>query len=489
MLLISSLVLMLSSILLIIVAPEFSDFNFSLLVIGFLLFLFYVIKTKTNKKIVALKELITIFLTLCIVGIISFIGLKLNYSLDITHTKIHTLSDKSKKIVSNINQQMSFKVFSKRQFWGRYRTLLSMYSRYNTNIKLDFIDPSSDIQSASAYKIEKDGTVIIEYKGRLEYVTTVSELNITNKILKFISQKDITLCYLSTHGEFSFKDSNKWGMSFLKQKILDQGYKLEAIDLLKDAYVNPKCSSVLILGPKNDITQIEKMKLINYLDKAGNLLLTIGPSFSQVKRNNLRELLTYMGLEFKNAVLVDRLSSMKGQDASIIIADKFKMNHPITKSFSDRVLFPISSYIEVKVNDAISLFDSAAFPAGWAETDLKGFRKGQAAFDKKDIKKKGNIVVAIDSSTKYYRSVVFTSEQFILNNYQGLSSHFNLFLNSIDWLVGNESLISLNRPGLTSETIDLNRASLNVLFYFYILILPFIFFTIAYIVFIKRKNL
>ena len=84
------------------------------------------------------------------------------------------------------------------------------------------------------------------------------------------------------------------------------------------------------------------------------------------------------------------------------------------------------------------------------------------------------------------RVVLFSSASFIANQFQGQTNNFNLFLNSLAWVLNEKTLFSLNRPKLEGNLIYISDIHFTFVFYFAILLFPFIFFVLA-IVFYRRK--
>lgn len=485
-----SIVLIMSSILMFLVAFEFWIFNTVLLLIATALLAFRFrekLKLKSKSERLVVKNIVTIFLVFFIIAITNFIFIKKSKDIDLTSQNIHSLTDKSKNIVSSIKSKTELILFAKRENWKPYLELLKMYSRYSSFIEISAIDPITDPLSASKEEIFNTGVLLIKTASKREVVNQLSELNITNSMLKIISNKRRNICLTSGHGEFSLTETSNYGLSFLNLRLKDNSYTVLDVNLLDPKDLS-KCDIISSLGVKSDFLNQEIDNLANYLKKDGSYVLTIGPSFSNSKRVNLAKFLKTENIEIQNSVVIDRLASVYGVDATINVIDTY-ISHEIVKNFKDRVFLPLSTNLRVLNSDSsiTPFIQTKAFPATWAENDLSNLKTGKAVFNDEDTKGPNTLALAKESDLK--RIVVFSSEQFITNSYQGQSSNFNLFLNAIDWSLKEEELISLNRAGLKNETLTLASSAINTIFYFIIIVCPFIFFVIAGFIYLRNKRL
>lgn len=477
----SSIVFFLTSILMFIVAPEFLYFNFTLFILSIILIL---IKYKKKMKSKIVQNMITVLMTLLIVAISNYIVFKNTNEYDLTKSKIHTLSDKSKKVLEEVKSKLELTIFAKRQNWKSYLKLLELYKSASKKVSIVAIDPVKDPMKAAQYNIKNENSLLIIYENKKSILTKINELNLTNEILKFVSYTNRKLCFTQGHGEFDFNDKGNDGLSFLNQRIIESGFSLKEIDLLKDSSFK-NCTAILSLGVKRDFLRLETKRLSNFLSEGGGFIATLAPNFNEAKRSLFRKFLNEIDIDFTNSVIIDRLASVHRVDATINVIDNF-LRHPIVEGFKERIYMPISMVIK---SNGVSkaLYQAASFPATWGETDLKALMKGKASYDKKDIKDNLTSAVVVEKSS--FRAAIFGSERFIVNAYQGQSSNFNFFLNTLDWIIRDEGLISLDRPKLKNEKLNLSAPALNTIFYGIIIFVPFVFFVIAGVIYRRNQKL
>ena len=77
---------------------------------------------------------------------------------------------------------------------------LSLYQRYKSDLKLNFIDPEKEPEKTRAARIQLNGEMVIEYAGRSEHLTQINEQTLTSALLRLAHTRDQTVMYLDWHG-------------------------------------------------------------------------------------------------------------------------------------------------------------------------------------------------------------------------------------------------------------------------------------------------
>jgi len=134
---------------------------------------------------------------------------------------------------------------------------------------------------------------------------------------------------------------------------------------------------------------------------------------------------------------------------------------------------------------AVSLAKTS--PKSWAETDLESlFQKSQVSLTAEDLPGPVSIAVALTAkvegekqeseepgvSGKGTKVVVFGDSDFIDN--LSITRMFNgdLFLNTVNWLAGEEELISIRPKATRGSRVTMTPQQTRDIFYFSVLILP-----------------
>lgn len=489
--------LFLSSFVLLIVAPEYANFILGIFVISniILISLIYVnrksilsfLKTLLFKNIV--NNTMTVFLVVCIFAMINYLAFKNNVHFDITKQSVHTLSEQSKAVVRSFESKVKLTLFARRQNWDKFLNLLNLYKYQSEKIQIEVIDIDTNPSLVQINNVKEDGTVSIEYKGNQATAVAKDELTLTNSMIKLLRSQKIVIYYTVGHGEIERTQRDQNGGSYLFSKIIAANYILKPIDLLKTQDIPKDANLVLVLGPKEGFLDLEMTQLERYLAKGGNLFVTLAPELNEVKLTNFYELLAKNGVKFNNSIVLDRLSTVQGSQATIPIITLYNPDHSITKNFKGKILMPLSASLESENTKDITyttLIKTNNFPGSWAETNFEEVKSGRATYDEKDKKGPIELVATAENTKTHARLMVSSSSSFIVNGYQSQSSNFNFFLNILAWGLDDEGIMSLNRPTLDDEMILLSASQLTLIFFFAIAFLPFFFFACA-ILFYRRR--
>ncbi len=485
-----------------IAAPEYLTLNISLtitvLALGAILLIikrqnvFTLVKTKYFRT--TIYHVFNVLLVGSIVALLNYLGNKNLKEFDLTSEKKNSLTAQTIKVVEMIKKPLELKVFSRREEWAPILNLLKLYHAQNKNIKLEAIDTDVRPDLVKSKGIDQNGTVLITYNGKESMFQIVDELSVTNALLKALRSEKITLYLTEGHQELKCTETSQEGISQICAKLESMNYEIKSLDLAKTEEVPSDATAIFILGPmtgflKNEVDQVER-----FLSRGGSLFLALAPAFKPELYENLVKLAQPYGLTLGRDIVVDRLSTVQGAEATIPIINKYEPSHPITNGFNQRTIFPLSSSVQtVEGKDgAILIAFTSDFPASWAESDLNGVLTGKATFDEKSDKKGPIALLGIGESTltsKESRLTLLGSSSFLLNAYQGTSGNMTLFLNTVSWMVNDEGIISFNRPGIEEYPVILSGQHLQIIFVISILVVPVIFFGTAIFIYRRRRYL
>jgi ABC-type uncharacterized transport system involved in gliding motility auxiliary subunit len=436
------------------------------------------------------SHLFRAFLILSILGIINFLVVKNDNTIDLTTQKYHSLSEQSKKIVRDLKKPLKITLFAKRGDWDHYLSILDKYEQASSFIELEALDIDKSLPLVRKFNITESGSILINYDKR-EVVTKVnSELTVTNGIIKATRSREINLYYTIGHGELDYNSKEKLGASFLKRSIESVNYNLTSLDLLSEN-IPKSTDAVIISSPRFGFMENEIEKLEKYLSSGGNLIVLLQSNISGTNQTQLYSLLEKNKIKVIESLVIDRLAKTQGSEFTTPIINKYSELSSITKSFKGRVLFPLSTAIETIADskfEQVNLLWTTPFPATWAEKDIQGVIDGKANFDSTDLK--GPITLGISSFNRENQSkiIVFGSGGFVTNAFESQSSNFNLFLNSLAWVLDDEGIISINRPGLKKSKVMISLSQETLILFFLLIFLPTLFFITAFVLYRKALN-
>ncbi len=453
------------------------------------------VKSSYFKKLIGLG--INIGLVLSIIGLFNYLGNKRIITYDITARKTNTIAPQSLKVLEMVKNPVKITLYAKREDWGKYLGLLKMFTNASPKIQVEAIDIDLKPHLAKEKGITESGTIeVVSDKTQL-LVLLDSELTLTNAILKTLRSKSVKVYFTIGHNELTCKSKEAEGLSTFCDSLTYTNYELAELDLMKEQAVPADADVVIVAGPDSAFLKEEVDRLGKYLDNGGALLMALAPSFEIDRYSNLRELMKKWGLDIRNDLVLDRLSTVQGADATIPLINSYASDHELTKDLKSRSLFPMSSSIsKVKVDDIHSslLAMTTQFPGSWAESDLETVIKGKAAFDEKDLKGPVAVLAAAEKHShnakiKDSRILLSGSSSAMVNGYIQQEGNRKLFSQAVAWLAFDEGILSFNKSIEAESPVVLSSVHLNLIFVISILLVPVIFWALAYMMYRKRRQL
>ena len=254
---------------------------------------------------------------------------------------------------------------------------------------------------------------------------------------------------------------------------------------------------IVIAGPKTDLLEGEIELLRGYLAKAGKLLVMVDPS-ENIKQPSpmprLTGLLTEWGVTATESVIVD-VSGLT-RVATVPVAAPPYPNHPITDRFSLITMFPFARAI-VPAAGAPPERTAQPFvqtaPRTWAETNLATLENPDTLApepDKGDTAGPVSVAVAVavpstspdaaaaekkegeETRTPETRLAVFGDSDFAANQYLGIEGNGDLFMNTVNWLAQQESLIAIRPKEAADRRLTMTANHVTGVFWLSIVLVP-----------------
>lgn len=422
------------------------------------------------------SNVVTLFLVACILGIVNFMVYQRPMTTDFTKQKVNTLSDQTVKLLKQIKGSLKIELYASKKMWPNSLSILELLRYYKNDIQIEAFDVEKQLIKAKAANITQDNSIRLIHGDRNVVTVLKSELSIINALIRVLREKPYLLGFTQNHGEISFEQQGNEGIQFLLSGLKVANNQYGEIDLTKPGRITQ--DAILMLGPKKDLSKQEIRKLEEYLLSGGKLFIAMDPGFEKDNLPALRAFLEEWGIKVGRDIIVDKMSTIEGVDASVVMSKKFHPNHQITKNFKGRVIFPLSSSIILLGKQGYKqdeLVFSSGFPASWAESDLASLSKGKVVFEEGDVKGPVAMAAVMEknlATDKRMRLAVFSTSRFLVDGYRNQSANYNLLMNSIAWLVEEDRVLSLNRPALVQERIFMSQTQLNLIFYFSIIFVP-----------------
>ncbi|MCI0454076.1 MAG: GldG family protein [Candidatus Dadabacteria bacterium] len=443
------------------------------------------------------NALVLSLIVLGILIVLNYLAYKRDSRLDVTEEKLHSLSDQTIKVVNNLDKEIEVLAFFKEVGVDRreFQDLINGYTKKSDKIKAKFIDPDKEPGLSKKYEVNDYGTVVL-VKGDQNVKVKLADLisgsildnseeEITNGIIKLTKDKKKTVYFLAGHGEGDIKDdSEPSGFGNLKRALEGESYNVKELVVLSESNIQIEDSILVVAGSKKPLIEKEIKAVKKYLDEGGKAVFMIEPRSG----DNLVSFLRNYGFDIRNDIIIDPSSKLVGGgDIAPIIAEY--PTHDITNDFKFATIFPYSRSMNVNKRGKVkTTLIANTSQYSWAESDFSLFDKGTAQQDPGD--KPGPLgIVAVGEIGDKAKIAVFGSVDFASNRFFDFSGNSDFFLNTINWVSGDEDLISI-RPSLAKEgKLTLSGNQMRIIFSITVIVLPAIVLFSGIAVWWKRRNM
>src|SRR5262249_57964665 len=133
-----------------------------------------------------------------------------------------------------------------------YRDRLKEYEYASKQVKTDFIDPDKRRALAQQNQVTQYGTLVINYKGRTERVTSNSEQDLTNGIIKVVSGQQKKIYFTQGHGEKDTSSSDRDGYNAISSALTHENYTVDKVVLAQTGSAPDDATVLVVAGPRTD---------------------------------------------------------------------------------------------------------------------------------------------------------------------------------------------------------------------------------------------
>jgi len=442
---------------------------------------------------------VSTLVVLAILVALNYLGTRHNKRWDLTSAKQFTLSDQTRKILQGLQKPVSIKVFAQADDFERFRDRLSEYQYASKQVSIEYIDAVKSPSRANQYQVQSLGTVVFEYDGRTERVTSDGEQELTNGLIKVVQGRQLKLYFVQGHGEKTPDGSERDGYSTIGTALGAENYTVDKVILAQQKDVPADAAIVIVAGPKTDFFPPELEMLKRYLARGGKVLFLLDPPGKADAIPDLPGIIAFLkdwSIDVGTNIVVDvsGMGQLLGTGPETPVAAKYQP-HAITDKFNlitayrlARSVTPISGSTGGKF--AQTMVETS--PASWAESDIKTLNSsGQVSRDLDKGDKAGPVSLAAavsspasdkpapadgakpdESSNPETRLVVFGDSDFASNSGLGVPGNRDLFMNSVNWLAQQENLISIRPRDPEDRRVTLTARAQTVVFWVALFIIP-----------------
>lgn len=436
--------------------------------------------TVINRKLrfhLLLQSGLFVVLLLILMALLGFLAMEFRTQWDISQNNRNSLSQASLDVLHKLEGPVSITVYATPQDaqLGDVRKIIgdfiAIYQRVKPDISIDFIDPVEQPIIAQEAGIRMNGEMVMTYHDRSEHLTSINEQAFTNALIRLARSDKKQLMMLSGHGERKLDGIANRDMGDFSRKLAEAGFRGEGLNLASGQQIPVSMSILIIASPQADLLPGEVDKLLDYVDQGGNLLWLV----DQESLYGLLPLAEKLGLTFTPGVVIDPQAKRLRAPITFALGTIYGQ-HAITENFDFITVFPFARQIVINENESwngASLVEVA--PEGWVETGELG---DEITFDDADdVAGPVSVAVALNriEGDREQRIVAVGSGHFLANTYLGNGGNIDFGINLINWLAGDEDLITIQPRATIDSQLILTESALTVIVIGFLIVFPLLF--------------
>ena len=361
---------------------------------------------------------------------------------------------------------------------------VALYQRVKPDLSLTFIDPVAQPILTQEADVQVNGEMVIKFNQRIEHLTAINEQAFSNALMRLARAEDKLIVALSGHGERRLDGNANYDLGEFGRHLRTNGFNSQSLNLAIEQDVPVNASMLMIASPQTDLLPGEVDKILNYVDRGGNLLWLV----DQESLRGLLALAEKLRLTLTPGVVVDPQAEQLKAPVTFALGAIYGQ-HVITGNFDYITVFPFSRQITIDESEewsSVSLVEAA--PEGWVET---GDLNSEIVFDQADdVAGPISIAVALTRSIqdREQRIVVVGSGHFLANTYLGNGSNLDFGINLINWLTGDEALIVIQPRATLDSNLILSESELTLIAVVFLVLLPVLFLVSGTVIWWHRKR-
>ncbi len=419
------------------------------------------------------SAILTAVLTIAILALSGFLATRYHTRFDWSEQKVHSLTSQSVKVLESLDRDVEVLALYPAIEAGPVRDLLDRYAYVSDRFHLTVADPNEQPGLLEKCGIAPEdlgrGLVCVRFGDESVEVKEVNEESITNAMVKLSRTGEKRVYFLEGHNERPIGEEaakEKHGFSRAADALRNENYQVESLLLASKGEVPDDADVVIVAGATRPLLQSEHTALERYLERGGAVMVLVDPR----AKTDLVDDIAQWGIDLGDDVVVDRQRALFGR-ATTPFAGRYDTTHEITREMRETTLFHVVRSVrkgdpgDANLTEIVFTGDDS-----WAERDLERFYgEGQAELGDEDLP--GPVPVAVagtwssrsatgqeaeddedgdgdelpDNASAEARIVVFGDSDFASNELIESYRNRDLFVNSVNWLLGDVEAIAI-RP-------------------------------------------
>ena len=444
--------------------------------------------TRKLRLQLALHHWLFVVLLLVLAGLAAWLAREYRVEYDLTSGHRNTLSATTLEALKQLDAPVGVTAYAMatdargENLHRRIQEFLQPYQRAKPDLTLTLVDPREQPKAAAAAGVRGPIELVVEYKRRTERLAEFSEQAFANVLTRLARGAERLVLWLDGHGERRLDGAANHDLGEFGRQLQQKGFRLNSVNLALAQEVPANAAMLVIASPQVDLLAAEVQKIRRYLDGGGNLLWLIDAE----PLRGLAPVAEKLGLVLTPGIVVDPDAARYNASPTVAVGAVYG-RHAITDDFRLITVFPQSRQINTIESDEWRIRPLVEVaPRGCVKTG-----KPEARCDRnRDVPGPVTIATAFERAVgdRQQRVVVVGNGHFLSNTFLGNGGNLDLGVNIVNWLAGDDSLITLQPRQSADHRLDLDQTTLYLIAFSFLFALPLAFMIAGVAIWWRRRR-
>ncbi|MBI1965166.1 MAG: GldG family protein [Betaproteobacteria bacterium] len=444
--------------------------------------------TRKLRLQLALHHWLFVVLLLVLAGLLAWLAREYRVEHDLTSGRRNTLSAATLEALKQLDAPVGVTAYALAtdargdNLHRRIQDFLQPYQRAKPDLTLTLVDPREQPKAAAAAGVRGPVELVVEYKRRTERLAEFSEQAFVNVLVRLARGAERLVLWLDGHGERRLDGAANHDLGEFGRQLQQKGFRLNSVNLALAQEVPANAAMLVIASPQIDLLAAEAQKIRRHLDGGGNLLWLIDAE----PLRGLAPVAEQLGLVLTPGVVVDPDAARYNASPTVAVAAVYG-RHPVTDGFRLITVFPQSRQVNVIESDEWRIRPLVEVaPRGCVKTGKPDGRCDR----NRDVPGPVTIATAFERAVgdRQQRVVVVGNGHFLSNTFLGNGGNLDLGVNIVNWLAGDDSLITLQPQPIADSRLDLDQTTLYLIAFSFLFALPLAFMITGAVIWWRRRR-
>lgn len=458
-------------------------------------------------------SLITFAVVVAVV-VVNLLVAQLNLQIDMTDNRIYTLSEQTRRILAELDEEVTFYMLARRnEEPAQIMEALDRYATASPWIRIETIDADTNPGFVAQYDPEGEGlgngSVIVATEDNYRPISirdlysiddrnpqapTIMGLNVERRVtnaLIYVATGQTPIIYQTIgRGEIAVEQIGDFSAD-----LGAENYEVRSLNLIQAPQVPEDGAVLLLLGIRTDLSEGEAQKIREFLESGGRAIFAVDVLQGQLPV--LNDLLSGYGLRLSDGVVIEGNQNYHTGNEFQLVPDLAP--HAITDSLIDArspIMMPFGRAIEILAQKprGVTIEPLAQTSAdSFLRMDLDNSDPARAAGDLP-----GPYVVAVGvvdrefaSNEEISRIVVIGNARFLAPIYPFgfIPGNRDFILNAIGWVQNQEETLSIRAKFTLQFPMQLTGAQVLIFAGLFVVVIPLGILIAGLVIWLRRRHL